>query len=77
MIPTYVGGLKSTTGCCNIHKKFIQALIKVSKADVALNLIDKMIRPLPNWAQSVFSTLFISIVPIFLIYLVNITFLNG
>ena len=41
------------------------------------DIIDGYMRPLPFLAQSVISTLFISIVPIFMIYAMNIVFLHN
>ena len=41
-----------------------------------MNLLNDAIKPLPDMAQALASTLFISIVPIFFIYLLNLVFLS-
>ena len=41
-------------------------------ADTVFHMVDEKMRPLPFLAQSVISTLFISIVPIFIIYAMNL-----
>jgi hypothetical protein len=53
----------------------VNYLIQVTKAEKVLNLANDLIKPLPDTAQALASTLFISIVPIFVIYLLNILFL--
>lgn len=47
-----------------------------TKAETAMNLLNDVIKPLPDTAQALASTLFISIVPIFFIYLLNLVFLS-
>lgn len=47
-----------------------------TKAESAMNLLNDAIKPLPDTAQALASTLFISIVPIFFIYLLNLVFLS-
>jgi hypothetical protein len=59
--------------CCNNQKKLIKAIIKAMKADMLIQVMDKILRPLPSWAQSIVSTVFISVVPIFFIYALNVT----
>ena len=59
----------------NPHKKLVNYLIKVTRAESAVNLANELIRPLPDTAQALLSTLFISVVPIFVIYLLNVLFL--
>jgi hypothetical protein len=61
----------------SIHKRWVLYLIKLTHADVAFNFLDGHMRPLPFLAQSVISTCFISVVPIFLIYFMNKIFLSG
>ena len=46
-------------------------MIKVTKADQIFDVVDGYMRPLPFVAQSIISTIFISVVPIFLIYAMN------
>jgi zinc transporter 7 len=41
-----------------------------------MELLNKLIKPLPDWGQALSSTLFISIVPIFIIYALNAVFLS-
>ena len=57
--------------CCNFHKQIVRWIIKVSQADLIFGVVDDLMRPLPFLAQSLLSTAFISIVPIFFIYLLN------
>ena len=52
-------------------------LIRMTRADMAFTLLDKGLRPLPFLAQALLSTLFISVVPIFLIYAMNCLCLNS
>jgi solute carrier family 39 (zinc transporter), member 7 len=47
-----------------------------TKAESAMNMLNDVIKPLPDTAQALASTLFISIVPIFFIYLLNLVFLS-
>lgn len=42
-----------------------------------MNLMNDLIKPLPDTFQALASTLFISIVPIFIIYLLNAMFLRN
>jgi hypothetical protein len=55
----------------NPHKRMVNYLIKVTKAEGVLTLANDVIKPLPDTAQALASTLFISVVPIFVIYLLN------
>ena len=34
-------------GCCNIHKKLVRWVISVTHADVAFDIVDAYMRPLP------------------------------
>ena len=65
--------------CCphsgNPHKKFVSLLMKKTRCDLVTDLFDQALRPLPHMAQAVASTLFISVVPIFAIYMMNIAFM--
>jgi zinc transporter ZupT len=61
----------------SIHKRWVLYVIKLTSADVAFNFLDQYMRPLPFLAQSLLSTCFISIVPIFLIYFMNRIFMSG
>ncbi len=47
-----------------------------TKAESLMNVLNDAIKPLPDTAQALASTLFISIVPIFFIYLLNLLFLS-
>jgi zinc transporter 7 len=49
----------------------VQTILRVTKAESAMNIFNDMIKPLPDTAQALASTLFISVVPIFFIYLLN------
>lgn len=57
----------------NIHKRMVNSIIKLTHADCLLAEIDTFMRPLPFLAQSLISTSFISVVPIFFIYLMNMS----
>jgi len=61
--------------CC-FHKVIIRWLIKVTHADEAFDMVDAFMRPLPFLAQSLISTTFISVVPIFIIYFMNVFFMG-
>jgi hypothetical protein len=52
-------------------------LIKLTNARVFFDFVDLYMRDLPFLYQSLLSTLFISIVPIFLIYFINMCFLGS
>lgn len=54
----------------------VNYVIKVTNAEKALTLVNEIIKPLPDTLQALFSTLFISVVPIFFIYLLNVLFLS-
>lgn len=72
-----------TGECCahgkhgNPHKKLVQVLIRYSRAELVIAVMDEVLRPLPNVLQAVLSTLFISVVPIFLIYGMNKAFMSN
>jgi len=51
--------------------------MKALKADLIVDFLDKVLKPLPSWAQSIVSTIFISVVPIFFIYSINATFTSS
>jgi len=55
----------------------VRWLVKVTYADYAFNSVDAYMRPLPFLTQSLISTTFISIVPIFLIYFMNVFFMSN
>jgi hypothetical protein len=57
----------------NVHKRMVNSIIKFTHADCLLDKIDTFMRPLPFLAQSLISTTFISVVPIFFIYLMNMS----
>jgi len=61
----------------SFHRWWVLYLIKLTHADLAFNFLDQYMRPLPFLAQSLISTCFISIVPIFLIYFLNKIFMAG
>ena len=69
-------GAKEPADCCNPAgtKKLIKATMKALRADMIVAVLDKMLKPLPSWAQAVASTISISVVPIFFIYAINATF---
>jgi zinc transporter 7 len=52
-------------------------LIRISKVELVFDVANDFIRPLPQIVQALVSTLFISIVPIFFIYFLNILFLSS
>ncbi len=62
--------------CCNIHKKLVRWVIAATHADQVFDYVDGFMRPLPFLAQSLISTTFISVVPIFLIYAMNVFMLG-
>jgi hypothetical protein len=51
--------------------------MKVTKVEKAMEIFNDLIKPLPDTAQALISTLFISVVPIFFIYALNIMFLSN
>ena len=59
----------------NPHKIYVQRILAYTKADALMNVLNDAIKPLPDTVQALASTLFISIVPIFVIYLLNLVFL--
>ena len=61
----------------NIHTYWVMYLIKLTNARVFFDFVDLYMRDLPFLYQSLLSTLFISIVPIFLIYFINMCFLGS
>jgi solute carrier family 39 (zinc transporter), member 7 len=60
----------------NPHKVWIQKIMQMTKLEELMNKMDTLIRPLPDTVQALISTLFISVVPIFFIYLLNLLFLS-
>jgi ZIP Zinc transporter len=60
----------------NIHVKLVQKVLKITKAEQAMEIFNQAIKPLPDWGQALASTLFISVVPIFFIYALNVMFLS-
>lgn len=60
----------------NFHVNMVQTVLRVTKAEKVMHVFNDLIKPLPDWSQALFSTLFISIVPIFIIYLLNVLFLS-
>lgn len=61
----------------NIHTAWVMYVIKQTNAHVLFEFVDLYMRDLPFLYQSLLSTLFISIVPIFLIYFINMCFLGS
>jgi len=61
----------------NPHKIFVQRIMTFTKAESLMNVLNNAIKPLPDTVQALASTLFISIVPIFFIYLLNLIFLSN
>lgn len=59
--------------CCNNQKRLIKAIIKSLQVDKLIQILDKVLKPLPSWVQSTLSTVFISVVPILFIYSLNLT----
>jgi len=59
------------------HSKLLSDIMRWTRFDEFLNFVNTVMKPLPTMAQSIVSTLFISIVPIFLIYCLNILFLSS
>ena len=55
----------------NIHKRIMLQLSELTGFCCIMNSLDAVLKPLPFLAQSLLSTTFISVVPIFLIYLMN------
>ena len=60
----------------NAHKAFFLWLFAETGCVKAFELVDAFMRPLPFIAQSLLSTTFISVVPIFLIFALNSLFLS-
>ena len=60
----------------NIHVNLVMTILRVTRAEVLMEVFNDLIKPLPHTAQALCSTLFISIVPIFIIYLLNLVFLS-
>jgi hypothetical protein len=60
----------------NINIKIVLYLCKLTKAHLFMKFFDELMQPLHPTAQALCSTLFISIVPIFLIYGLNSFFMN-
>ena len=55
----------------------VRFLLEYSGARNIIDVLDVYMRPLPFLAQSLLSTLFISVVPIVLIFLMNAAFLSN
>jgi len=55
----------------------VSSLISLSGGDRLIEDVDHWMRPLPFVVQSIISTLFISIIPIFLIYGMNLCLVKG
>ena len=55
----------------------VKELIRLSQAEKVFEVCNELIKPLPQMAQALLSTLFISVVPIFFIYMMNILFLSS
>ena len=66
--------MKDDCDCC-FHEKLVKAVLEYTGAKNIIDVLDVYMRPLPFLAQSLISTLFISIVPIVLIFLMNAIFL--
>jgi zinc transporter ZupT len=60
----------------NFHVRLVQSALRITKAEKAMELFNRLIQPLPDWAQALSSTIFISVVPIFVIYALNAAFLS-
>lgn len=60
----------------NFHVRLVQSALRITKAEKGMELFNRLIQPLPDWAQALSSTLFISVVPIFVIYALNAAFLS-
>jgi hypothetical protein len=61
----------------NIHTAWVMYLIKLTNAHVFFEFVDFYMKDLPFLYQSLLSTLFISVVPIFMIYFINMCFLGS
>ena len=61
----------------DINVQIIMWICKRTKAHIFIKLFDDVIKPLPKMAQALLSTVFISVVPIFLIYLMNLVFMRS
>ena len=55
----------------------VENLIRMLKADLFIEFFDSLMKPLPQMAQAIVSTLFISIIPIFLIFWMNKAVMGG
>lgn len=55
----------------NIHKQFAIKIGELTGFCCVMEYMDQVMRPLPMLAQGLLSTLFISVVPIFFIFLMN------
>ena len=49
----------------------------MSKAHLFIEFFDSLMKPLPQMAQAIASTVFISIIPIILIFWMNKAFMGG
>ena len=52
-------------------------MIRQTKAEKVFDIMNQLLKPLPRLAQSLSSTLFLQLVPIFFIYAMNVTFLGS
>mmetsp|Transcript_15435 Transcript_15435/g.15027 ORF Transcript_15435/g.15027 Transcript_15435/m.15027 type:complete len:166 (+) Transcript_15435:512-1009(+) len=55
----------------------VQQVLQKTHAYKLFDVINDIMKPLPSMAQSIISTIFISVVPIFFIYALNIIFLSS
>jgi len=60
----------------DINVKIVMWICKRTKAHLFIKVFDDVIKPLPQMAQALLSTVFISVVPIGLIYVLNSMFMN-
>ena len=56
----------------NFHKRWVQQVLLATNAYALFDRVYFIMKNLPNYLQSVVSTVFISVVPIFLIYIMNL-----
>ena len=61
----------------DINVKLVLYLCKLTKAHLFLEAFDQLMKPLPKMVQALSSTLFISVVPIFLIFGMNKIFMRS
>ena len=61
----------------NFHIRLVATFLNLIQANSIISVFDKIIRPLPSGLQAVVSTVFISVVPIFLIYSINKLFFSS